>query len=97
MRIEKLLLIYKYTILGENNPKLIYDMFTGSKMTTKKGRNFARYTEQENKEFLLEWYKRNKIKMSDYKVCLDLNKAQVDKNGLPIIVRRVANDITRKN
>ena len=93
MKVEKLLLIYKFTILGESNTKLIADMCESGKTSLKAGRNFARYTEEENKSFLLNWYRRNKIKIKDYKVYTDLTKAPKNKEGLPIIVKKVTKNV----
>lgn len=87
MKTEKILLIYKYKILNNNNYKLALDIMYEGKYSNKKGRNFERYTDEENIEFLKEWKKRNKINLKDYKVCLDFKKAKLE-NEIPVIVER---------
>lgn len=90
---EKLLLIYKYELLGRDNDKLLGDMASNSKVSNEKGFNFATSSEDEIKTFLRNWAKENDIKSSEYRTLQENHKRKrkqkLDKNGIPYIVYKI--------
>ena len=83
---KKMLLICIFVELGESNAKIFDELNTHEKAFEL---GFNDRTEEQNQKFLRNWFKEHNLKMKDFDVlplrqCLDY-----DKNGTPIIVRRV--------
>lgn len=88
----KLFLIYKWTILGENDKALLDDMAKDSEVSDKIGFVFRNHNEKEQKLFLRQWATENNIKAANYITILD-KKPKCDKYGNPYFCYKIKNVI----
>lgn len=82
---EKMLIIYVFLECKESNAKT-FDAIITNKIV---GRDFGKFQNEENNEFLKNYFTKKNISQKDFKVLgKDFKKPIYDKNGVPVLVYR---------
>lgn len=82
---EKMLLIYVYMQCGESNAKTFDAIVTNKEFD----RRFGKFSNDENNEFLRNYFTNNNLNQKDFKVIgKDFKKPLYDDNGVPVLVYR---------
>ena len=84
--VRKAILICVFVELGESNAKMFDELHTGGKS---KELGFPDRSEVENAKFLRAWFKRHRLRLSDFSVITEWKNLKRDENGVPLIVKRV--------
>lgn len=84
-KLQKLLLIYIYTNLGESDVKMYNEVMTKSNTFEY---DFKAHTIDENKQYLAKWKRENNIKITEYKFYLSRNGLHFNEYGCPVFIQR---------
>lgn len=85
---KKMLLIYVFEECKESNAKT-FDYFAQGKTPN---RDFSQFTNNENNKFLRDYFRKNNLKIRDFKVFEEFNKngkQVLEHKGVPVLVKRI--------
>ena len=90
---SKMMLICIFVELGESNAKMFDEIRNQQKLIEL---GFVERDFEQNKQYLRKWFKDNNVKMKDFDLPPVRGVATCDRNGVPIIVRRVKHRVRKE-